>query len=78
MGAAYLFHLVRNHAFVDGNKRVALACALLFFKINRIRYSITEEAAIDLTLAAAAGKMDKGAVTEFFRKHLKPSKHWLR
>jgi death-on-curing protein len=71
MGAAYLFHLVRNHAFIDGNKRVALACAILFFKINRVPYSITEEEAVKLTLAAASGQMDKGAVTAFFQKHLK-------
>jgi death on curing protein len=71
MGAAYLFHLVRNRAFIDGNKRVALACAILFFKISRVPYSITEEEAVELTLAAASGRMDKGAVTAFFRKHLK-------
>ncbi len=71
MGAAYLFHLVRNHAFMDGNKRVALACAILFFKINRVPYSITEEEAAELTLAAASGQMDKGAVAAFFQKHLK-------
>jgi death-on-curing protein len=71
MGAAYLSHLVRNHAFIDGNKRVALACTILFFKINRVPYSITEEEAVELTLAAASGQIDKGAITEFFRQHLK-------
>ena len=70
MGAAYLFHLVRNHPFIDGNKRIALACAILFFKINRVSYSITEKEAVDLTLSAASGQLDKGAVTEFFRRHL--------
>jgi death on curing protein len=71
MGAAYLFHLVRNHAFIDGNKRVALACAILFFKINQIPYSITEEEAANLTLAAASGQIDKDAVTAFFSQHLR-------
>jgi death-on-curing protein len=71
MGAAYLFHLVRNHAFIDGNKRVALACAILFFKINRVSYSMTEEEAVELTLGAASGQMDKGAVTAFFMQHLR-------
>ncbi len=71
MGAAYLFYLVRNHAFIDGNKRVAFACAILFFKINRVPYSITEEEAIELTLAAAGGQINKGAVTAFFQKHLR-------
>jgi len=69
--AAYLFHLVRNHAFIDGNKRVALACAILFFKINRVPYSITEEEAVELTLAAASGQMDKCDVTSVLQKHLK-------
>jgi death on curing protein len=71
MGAAYLFHLVRNHAFIDGNKRVALACAILFFKINRVSYSITEEEAAERTLAAAGGQIEEGAVAAFFRKNLK-------
>jgi death-on-curing protein len=71
MGAAYLFHLVRNHAFIDGNKRVALACAILFFKINDVPYSITEDEAVEVTLAAANGKIDKGTVTTFLRQHLK-------
>jgi len=71
MGAAYLFYLVRNHAFIDGNKRVALACAILFFKINRVAYSITEEEAVELTYAAASGQIDKGEITEFFRRYLK-------
>ena len=46
MGAAYLFHLVRNHAFIDGNKGAALACAILFFKINHAPHSITAEEAV--------------------------------
>ncbi|MBN2317916.1 MAG: type II toxin-antitoxin system death-on-curing family toxin [Acidobacteria bacterium] len=71
MGAAYLFHLVRNHAFTDGNKRVALACAILFFKINRVTYTIKEDEAVKITYAAASGQMNKSDVTEFFRRHLK-------
>ena len=34
MAAAYLFHLCKNHPFVDGNKRVALATALIFLDMN--------------------------------------------
>jgi death on curing protein len=71
MGAAYLFHLVRNHAFMDGNKRIALACAILFFKLNRVSYSISEEEAAEITTAAASGQADNGAVTAFFKQHLK-------
>ena len=70
MGAAYLFHLAHNRTFIDGNKRIALACAILFFKMNNVPYAITEDEAVELTRAAASGRMDKGVVTEFFRKHL--------
>jgi len=71
MGAAYLSHLVRNRAFMDGNKRVAFACAILFHKINRVPYTITEDEAVEITYAAASGQMNTGAVTEFFHRHLK-------
>ena len=36
MAAAYLFHISQNHSFIDGNKRTALACCLLFLKFNGI------------------------------------------
>jgi len=36
MAAAYLFHIVKNHAFVDGNKRTALLAALVFLDINGV------------------------------------------
>jgi len=42
-------------------------------RANSIPNSITEEEAADLTLSSASGQLDKGAVTEFFRRHLKIS-----
>lgn len=36
MAAAYLFHLIKNHPFLDGNKRTALGCALVFLDLNGI------------------------------------------
>jgi death-on-curing protein len=55
MAAAYLFHLTRNHPFIDGNKRAALACALVFLGLNGQRlhadpdelYSLTDGVARD-------------------------------
>ncbi|MEQ8821304.1 MAG: type II toxin-antitoxin system death-on-curing family toxin [Sumerlaeia bacterium] len=35
--AAYLFHLVENHPFVDGNKRTGAACAMVFLELNGLR-----------------------------------------
>lgn len=43
MAAAYLFHLVKNHPFVDGNKRTGFACAHAFLKLNGRNLRISEE-----------------------------------
>ena len=59
MAAAYLFHIVRNHAFVDGNKRTGLLSALVFLDINGISIEQGSEALYDLTMDVAEGKSDK-------------------
>src|SRR5262249_38375087 len=71
MAAAYLFHLAMNHPFVDGNKRVAAMAAFVFFDMNDQDFDATEKEYQDLVLDVSAGKLDKAAVTEFFRKHVK-------
>ncbi|MDP8254662.1 MAG: type II toxin-antitoxin system death-on-curing family toxin [Candidatus Alcyoniella australis] len=69
MAAAYLFHIVRNHPFVDGNKRTGLLCALVFLEINGVQVSAEESEYERLTLATAEGQMDKPTLAEFFRTH---------
>jgi death-on-curing protein len=71
MAAAYLFHLVSNHAFVDGNKRVGAVSARAFLITNGALFDPSEEEYGDLVLAVASGKLDKPAVVEFFKKHVK-------
>ena len=67
MAAAYLFHLAKNHAFVDGNKRIAAATALLFLGQNHVQYTIDPDDLADLTLDVAPGGKDKDAAISFFR-----------
>ncbi|MBU6158809.1 MAG: type II toxin-antitoxin system death-on-curing family toxin [Bacteroidetes bacterium] len=63
--AMLLYLIVKNHAFVDGNKRIAAACFLLFLKENGILYSaenqpvISNEALASLTLFIASSKADE-------------------
>lgn len=68
-GAAYLFHLVKNHPFLDGNKRVGLETALLFLEINGQSIETTDDALVDLVLQTAQGQIDKQHIAEFFRAH---------
>lgn len=68
MAAAYLFHIVRNHPFVDGNKRTGLLAALVFLDLNGIAVEHGSEALYELTMAVAEGRMDKGAVAHELRR----------
>jgi death-on-curing protein len=68
MAAAYLFHLCRNHAFVDGNKRTALAAAEVFLLLNGWRLDATNRQLEQLTLRLAEGTLGKDEVTAFFRR----------
>jgi len=70
MAAAYLFHIVRNHPFIDGNKRTGTAAALVFLKLNDIEVDVTNDALVEKVLFVAEGKLDKAAVAAFLRKHV--------
>ncbi len=70
--AAYLFHLVKNHPFVDGNKRIGLAAALAFLGVNEVRVVARPQQLIDLTIGVAAEKLSKSEVATFFLRHGKP------
>ena len=69
IAAAYLFYLCSNHAFVDGNKRVALATSLVFLSENGLLRS--ENLPVDdwesLTLDVASGILRRDEVTERLR-----------
>jgi death on curing protein len=67
MAAAYLFHLTKNHGFVDGNKRVGSDAALTFLELNGIDTDCIDVDEMEaITLAVADGTADKNAATAFF------------
>ena len=72
MAAAYLFHLCSNHAFVDGNKRKALAAAEVFLLLNDMELDARGEELEDLTRDVARGRIAKDKVVAFFKQHSKP------
>ena len=71
MASAYLFHLVQNHPFLDGNKRVGTAAALTFLVLNGVEAKIPNHALVATVLAVAQGKTEKSAIAALFRKHTK-------
>jgi death-on-curing protein len=56
--AALLHSLARNHALVDGNKRLALAGGIAFYGVNGRRLTLTNDEAYDLVIAVADGQLD--------------------
>lgn len=72
MGAAYLFHLVQNHAFIDGNKRIGLYAALAFLEKNGLEIVADEDETADMVLSVAQGQLEKEAISDFLRRHAQP------
>jgi len=69
MAAAYLFHIVRNHAFLDGNKRVGAVAAIVFLLLNDQDTTATSKELESLVLAAAQGQRTKLEIAQFFCEH---------
>jgi len=68
MAAAYAYHLCQNHPFIDGNKRTALASALVFLEINGIALEDPKGILLRAMLRIASGKFHKGAFADVLRK----------
>ena len=72
LAAAYGFGLVRNHAFVDGNKRAAFLATGLFLALNGERLVTTQADATLTMLALAAGDLTEDAFADWLRAHTQP------
>lgn len=64
--AALMDSLVRNHPFVDGNKRTAISAAALFLQINGYRLIANDDQVIEFTLACAQSQLTLQQITDWF------------
>ena len=69
MAAAYLFHICRNHPFIDGNERASLGAALTFLWLNRMHVKASEDEITELVMGLAASKIGKPEVAVFLKHH---------
>ena len=72
LAAAYLYGIVKNHPFVDGNKRTGLAAADLFLYFNGFSLEAEQEDLIQLVTMVAASEIDEDGAAAFFRDHIEP------
>jgi death-on-curing protein len=69
MAAAYTWGIVRNHPFVDGNKRTGFVVGVLFLELNRYRFNASQEDTAQMVLELASGNLDEAGYIAFLRAH---------
>jgi len=69
--AVYGVGLAKNHAFVDGNKRVAFMAMYVFLGLNKLQVIASEPEVVTLMLGVADGTIDEEQLTEWLREHTK-------
>jgi death-on-curing protein len=74
MATAYTAGIVRNHPFVDGNKRTGFVVGILFLELNGYRFTASEEDAAQAVLELAAGNLDEIGYSAFLRVNVTRAK----
>ena len=73
LAAAYAFGLAKNHAFVDGNKRIAFMSMMVFLRKNGIRFAPDQAQATKIILALAAGEVSEQSLARWIADNLPKS-----
>jgi death-on-curing protein len=72
LAASYGFGIARNHPFVDGNKRTALASMIVFLNLNEFALAAPQEAATAIVLALAAGEIGEDVLARWITDNIRP------
>ena len=73
LAAAYGVSIVRNHPFIDGNKRLALAVMYVFLEMNGVRLDALEVETVDVMLRLAAGELEEKGLSLWLKKNSVPT-----
>ena len=69
MASAYLYHIVQNHPFVDGNKRTGAVAANVFLMLNGFELAVSDAGLVETVLALACGKISKAELAVYVCQH---------
>jgi death-on-curing protein len=72
LAAAYGFGIARNHPFIDGNKRTALASMIVFLGLNGVDLDVPQEAATAMMLSLAADEITEDVLTQWVADNIVP------
>ena len=70
LAAAYAFGLVRNHPYLDGNKRIGVLAMMTFLGVNGLELEATEEEVVTEFVALADGSVSESALAAWLRDHV--------
>ncbi|NHC33366.1 type II toxin-antitoxin system death-on-curing family toxin [Scytonema millei] len=70
--AAYLYHLAKNHPFLDGNKRTAFGAMEAFLRLNGYNLNCSDDRAYQVVLQVAQGEMSKEELSLLLEQHIQP------
>lgn len=73
LASAYTTGIVRNHPFMDGNKRTGFVVGVLFLELNGYRFIASEADAAQAIMSLAAGALDEESFTAFLRANTQPA-----
>jgi death-on-curing protein len=73
LAAAYAFGLSRNHAFVDGNKRIAFLAIVTFLGLNGVDFVVPEPEAVVMMVELAAGEVEEEGLALWIADQLRPA-----
>jgi death-on-curing protein len=71
MATAYIAGIVKNHPFVDGNKRTGFVVGAMFLELNQLKFIASEEEATRAIINLASGAFDEGAFATWLRANVK-------
>lgn len=74
MAAAYAYGIIKNHPFIDGNKRTGIAVALLFLRYNGYDFALTNDEIYNLGMEMANSSLSQNEVAQIFKKASKKRK----
>jgi death-on-curing protein len=72
LAAAYGFGIAKNHPFIDGNKRAALASMIVFLGLNKLDIEVSSQELTAVILSLAAGEISEDVLAQWLRVHLRP------
>ncbi|KJH70575.1 death-on-curing protein [Aliterella atlantica CENA595] len=68
--AAYLYHIAKNHPFLDGNKRTAYGAMEAFLRLNGYNINLSDEQAYNMVMQVAQGEMSKEVLASLLEQHI--------